>query len=290
MSQRTASHFPRVIPTFANFLEISSGKRDFLGLAKRAQSWIHSSPRERPLSLSLASGNLELLEDSESVSLLFVNPISPSQRVLVIYCKKKVDLRLLLEQVRGGPLEKVYERKVKNSNIIELHFLRPQDAQDFYKYCVNTPFFLVNGSHLWVEWDKSCSKLVSRPMLIPPYVLNQVSLHGASRCLQITKCMFGKHSKRIGSHLFYPHPPRNYLYEHLDIEELKKQLAQYGLLIHVSPMVSVNVSFLVHYADIRSAILLKKDVEIAGTQANKSFATFTVSYFQDPCGQKCYAS
>ena len=88
--------------------------------------------------------------------------------------------------------------------------------------------------------------------------------------------------------MFYPQPPRNFLYEHLNFEELRKELEQYGSVIDITPMVSVNVSICVHFADIRSAILVKKDVEVPGTPANKACASLTVTYYKDPCDQKCY--
>lgn len=288
MSQYTASHFPRVIPTFANLLDSSSSRAGLYNLAKRAQSWLHGSRQSRSLVLNLEYDVHSGLNTADEEAQLFTIFNEPSHRVVVVYSKRRLELRSVLEQVRGGPLEKVHEKKDRDSHLVEIHFLSPHDAQEFYNYCTKTRFFLVNGSRLWVEWDLSYKKRFPMPMLIPPFVLNQINMFGASRCLLITKPMFGKHSKRIGSHMFYPQPPRNFLYEHLNFEELRNELEQYGSVVDITPMVSVNVSFCVHFADIRSAILVKKDVEKPGTPANKAFASLTVAYHKDPCDQKCY--
>lgn len=286
----TASQFPRVIPTFNNLLDASTSRAGLYNIAKRAQSWIRSSRQTQSLVLTLDYD----VDDADDVPdpevLLYTMFNEPARRVIAIYCKQPLELRSLLEQVRGGPLEKVHRKINKDATVVELHFLNPRDAQDFYNYATKTPFFLVNGSHLWVEWDVCYKKQFSMPMLVPPFVLNQITTFGASRCLLVTRPMFNKSNRRIGSHMFYPQPAKNFLCHNLNFDDLKRELEQYGSIVDITPMVSVNVSFCVHFADIRAAIVAKKDSEKVGSPMHKVFSGLKVTYYKDPCDQRCYVA
>lgn len=203
---------------------------------------------------------------------------------------KKISLSALLNQVHGGPVERV--EIVRNDNnqfykedklyelnkpinwkevAIFLYFIKYEDAMNFYQYS-KTGIFRVNDTYL-------------QTILIPNVVSNNNSNNSqnqldnivsklmiedekARRVLVFKKPIYDKkhkhtvNRKRPG----YPDPTINYS-EEFDVEEIKADFGKYGKLIEILPVVSRKLCFGVQYYDVRSAIKVKhilspnKDVE-----------------------------
>ncbi|KAI5965356.1 uncharacterized protein KGF55_001577 [Candida pseudojiufengensis] len=70
--------------------------------------------------------------------------------IIVSNLDQSMGVNSVIQQVCGGPLEKVI--KLPN-NQLELYFIFPQQAKQFYQYGKSTGLLIVNGIKLKVEWS-----------------------------------------------------------------------------------------------------------------------------------------
>lgn len=203
----------------------------------------------------------------------------PSFKIVAITTiPRKLSVPALLNQVYGGPLEKVElirkhgyqyfndERVYRLGESIDwdgisifLHFNKHEDARAFYHYS-KTGLFRVNDIYLntvvipddggtsEVEEDRNANSVVSELMQ---------GDEKARRVLVLKKPVSNKKSSYSRRRLGYLDPLSNYTHN-FDLDEIKRDFGEYGRLVEVSPIVSRKLCFGVQYYDVRSAVRVKR--------------------------------
>lgn len=192
-----------------------------------------------------------------------------------------------LSQVCGGPLERIVFHEHKKGSEIELYFLFPEHARKFYEFGSNTGLLVLNGTHLTVEWANKTNVqgLEHIHPTIPNYLKHEVDYFGARRCLIFSKSVPEK-SNRHSQVMHYP-SPRTHLSKDLNIEEIEKDFAAFGEIVEIASVISRKLCFCLHFADIRSAIIIKKECETEGSTLNAKYNAWSIWYGKDPTDKPC---
>lgn len=204
-----------------------------------------------------------------------------SRRILQVrYEKILCGMNDVLSQVCGGPLEKVVNYDQCSSAVLEIHFVYPSHAHNFYNYTNSTGFFVVNGHKLLVDWVPCPEHPVVRKCL-----MHNIKVCGARRCLVFSKEVPGKPVRRLNS-IYYPSPTLNYSPD-LCIETIKRDFSDLATLVGISSNISSKLSFSLHFSDIESAIFAKSECEKEGTNLHARYKSWSIQYGKDPSERAC---
>ncbi|KAG2734342.1 hypothetical protein G9P44_002348 [Scheffersomyces stipitis] len=209
-----------------------------------------------------------------------------SQRVVVISgIPHNTEVNSILAQVCGGPLERLV---YKDNSALELFFIFPEQANQFYKYVNGSGLFIVNGKPLKVEWaDKSNTEdYTGLHSPIPKSLMNDVVYYGSRRILIFAKFIPNKKLKS-GTKMFYPDPEIHFSTD-LNIAQIKQDFAKFGSIIEVGPVISRKLCFSLHFTDIRSAILAKSECELEGSAIHQKYGSWIIWYGRDTTDKPCY--
>ena len=192
----------------------------------------------------------------------------------------------ILNQVYGGPLERLVYNASKKSSTLELFFVYPEDAKRFLEYG-SSGMLVVNGRHLKLEWaGRSNSDLFDRfHPAVSKQLLREIEHYGSRRCLIFSKPVPGK-IVRSDKKLFYPNPKLHFSRE-LDIDKIKLDFTAFGDIINVGPVISRKLCFSIQYTDIRSAIIAKRQCETPGSDMNIKYASWSIWYGTDTADKPC---
>lgn len=209
---------------------------------------------------------------------------SASLRVLVIRnLLSQTGLNSVLSQVHGGPLERV----VYHQNRIELYFVFPEQAKRFFLYGTQTGLFVVNGSALRLEWASSSNaeNLDAHHPAVQKNVLQEIVQSGSRRSLIFAQAVEGK-PIRNDKKLFYPDPSTHFSLG-LDIAKIKQDFSTFGQVQCILPVISRKLCFSLSYADVRLAIIAKRECETSGTFMHGLYGKWTVWYGKDCTDRPC---
>lgn len=213
-------------------------------------------------------------------------PKDAAKRVLVILgIPKSTAVCGMVAQVCGGPLERV--NFFRSRGAAELYFMFPEHARKFFEYGTRTNFFCVNGHTLTVEWANrhNTDDLDTFHPPLSTSLMREVVDWGARRCLVFSKAVPSKPSKGVLS-LHYPLPKIHYSRD-LDIEKVRKHMLVFGEIVDIGAVILRKLCFSVHFADVRSAIVAKKQCETAGTMLHDAYYGWTLWYGKDPTDLPC---
>ena len=183
--------------------------------------------------------------------------------VLLSNLNESMGLNSVLQQVCGGPLEKL---TVLSNGKIELFFIFPEHAKQFYTYGKATGLLMVNGVKLKVEWLNDENNLVNSTL--SSSLMSDILHNGCRRCLIISKNIPGKRI-RNGDKMFYPEPDIHYS-TNLNFEEIKNDFNKFGKVLDIGSVISRKLCFSIFYYDIRCAILAKQELDLIGSELNKN--------------------
>lgn len=191
----------------------------------------------------------------------------------------------VLSQVYGGPLERLVYKHNKKGPILELFFVYPQDAKRFFD-SGDSGLLVVNGRKLKLQWAgrNNSDQIDKVHPSVSKNLLKEIELYGSRRCLIFSKTVPGK-IVRSDKKLFYPNPKIHY--SELDIERIKHDFAGFGDIVTIGPVISRKLCFSIHYADIRSAIMAKRDCESQGSEMNAKYHSWSIFYGTDPTDKPC---
>ncbi|KAL6944950.1 hypothetical protein ACO0QE_002392 [Hanseniaspora vineae] len=196
------------------------------------------------------------------------------------------DVDSILNQVYGGPIEKIVKKTdKKNPSVIEeveVFFVEHKDAEKFMRFA-STNLFMINGVHPNCFWaDPIVNKTAKDDFQkIKNYVYpknEQVySQHGSSsirtgarRCL-----ILKKHEMREVSMSNYEQRNPYLLYmsdlEPFDVSQLIRDFQNFGDIINITPVVSRKMCVSINFSNIRDAIDAKIAFETRGTPLNSKY-------------------
>ncbi|AOA63818.1 Sporulation specific protein [Komagataella phaffii CBS 7435] len=202
-------------------------------------------------------------------------------------------LNSILTQAMGGPLERVYlthpsiphpitEEDVTNSNIswnhltVQLFFASPENAHKFLNYGC-TGMFTINGVHPQLQW---ASRVLQETTLLP-IIKDHIASNSARRILIFKNKTVQTKNKSSSLIKGYPSPTINYSFD-FDIRKIKENLSKYGNIIGIDPVISQKLCFCVHFYDIRSAIIVKHEIDRADSELSVEYEDWNVWYAKDP--------
>lgn len=208
--------------------------------------------------------------------------VSISRRIIILKgLPKTSSINGILNRVCGGPLERIVFHDNRETPSVELYFIFPKDAQRFYSYG-HTGLFVYNGSRLLFEWaNESNTEDIS---LVHPKILRSLMAqvyHGATRSLLF--------SKEIPTKVIFQNsndPGTNYSKD-FNITIVKRDFSSLGNVIDISPIISTRLSFCIHFSDIRSSIVAKKQCETKGTKFNEKYKKWNIYYGKDITNKPC---
>ncbi|CAI5758725.1 unnamed protein product [Candida verbasci] len=204
----------------------------------------------------------------------------PSNRCVVITnITSSMGINSVIQQVCGGPLEKI----VRHSNSLEIYFIFPEHAKQFYMYGKNSGLLIVNGLKLKVQWllDDENNQIIS------PNLLSQILHNGCRRCLIISKVIPNK-KIRTGDKMFYPEPEIHYS-SYLNVSEIRSDFNKFGEIMDIGSVISRKLCFSVFYYDIKHAINAKNEFELIGSELNLKYKDWSIWYGKDITDRACFA-
>jgi hypothetical protein len=203
---------------------------------------------------------------------------------------KKISISSLLNEIYGGPLEKIElvrkdnfqfyndEKLYKLNHPINwdkvsifLHFNKYEDAKKFYQYS-KTGIFRINDVYLNTIWipkiDENIedSNNIKKNLLISKLMKSEEK---ARRVLVLKKPLLydKKRNYKVNRREnLYSNAILNYS-EDFNVEEIKKDFEAYGKLIEILPVVSRKLCFGIQYYDVRSAIKVKRIIQSSNNKS-----------------------
>lgn len=225
--------------------------------------------------------------DVNKASRKALDSYQPKRIVLIKDVITSCGAKSIISQVCGGPLERIVFHEHKKGSMMELYFIFPEHAKSFYKFGSNTGLLVLNGERLSLEWanrNNSHEVEYCHP-LVPKYLMQEINYYGARRCLIFSKTIPDKLTRH--SHAMHYPSPRTHLSRDLDIEEIRKDFAIFGEIIDIASVISRKLCFCLHFADIRSAIIAKKECEHEGSLFNSKYSNWSIWYGKDPTDKPC---
>ncbi|EMG49391.1 hypothetical protein G210_5845 [Candida maltosa Xu316] len=207
--------------------------------------------------------------------------VTKKRCVVLSNINDSMSLNSVLQQVCGGPLEKLV---VLPNGKIELYFIFPEHAKQFYTYGRATGLLMVNGMKLRVEWLNDENNPVN--YTLSKSLMTDILQNGCRRCLIVSKNVPGKRI-RNGDKMFYPEPDIHYS-GNLNLEEIMNDFIRFGKIIDIGSVISRKLCFSVFYYDIRCAILAKNELETIGTELNKKYKDWSIWYGKDITDKACF--
>jgi hypothetical protein len=235
----------------------------------------------------LGSSKKSLDNFSENKSQKSTPPTNSFRRIIIVKnIVPNSGVTSILNQVYGGPLERLVYNANKKSSSLELFFVYPEDAKRFLEFG-SSGMLVVNGRHLKLEWaGRSNSDLFDKiHPTVSKQLLREIEHYGSRRCLIFSKPVPGK-IVRSDKKLFYPNPKVHFSRE-LDIEKIKQDFTAFGDIINVGPVISRKLCFSIQYTDIRSAIMAKRDCESEGSDMNIKYGSWSIWYGTDTADKPC---
>ncbi|EGV61953.1 hypothetical protein PSN45_000657 [Yamadazyma tenuis] len=209
-----------------------------------------------------------------------------SKRILVVKGMiPKSSCGAILTRISGGSLERAVFKDDSQSPSLELYFIFPKEAQKFFEYS-QTGLFCYNGNPLQVEWasERNTEDISSFHPSIEKKLLDQIS-KGARRTLLFTKGT-PKISKRTENHSHFPNQSVNFS-PNFNIKNVIADLAPMGNIVEFTPLISGSLSFRVSFDDVRTAINIMRQWQIAGTMLNFKYSGWVLHYGKDTCEKPC---
>lgn len=211
-----------------------------------------------------------------------INEQTSKRRCVVLSnINESMGLNSILQQVCGGPLEKLV---VLPNGKIELYFIFPEHAKQFYTYGKATGLLMVNGIKLRVEWLNDENNLIN--FNLPKSLMTDILQNGCRRCLIISRNIPGKRI-RNGDKMFYPEPDIHYS-GNLNLDEIRTDFVKFGKIIDIGSVISRKLCFSIFYYDIRCAILAKQELDQVGTELSKKYKDWSVWYGKDITDRACF--
>ncbi|CAN6611158.1 hypothetical protein TRVA0_004S03686 [Trichomonascus vanleenenianus] len=213
-----------------------------------------------------------------------VGPAMATRVVVLRNIPANVGLNSVLLQASGGPLERVttnYEKSagLKQFYSVQLYFLYQKDAAEFFNYA-SSGRYLVNGRCYLPH--KGQQPLKSEPNI---GVIREMAENGARRCVVLKR-----HGKPPDFSKHKPTDPHYNVTVDVSLEAIRRNFSEIGVIVSVQPIVSSVVSISIQYADVRSAIKLKRLFESKDHQLYKKYNKWSISYGKDPMDKSCPAS
>lgn len=195
----------------------------------------------------------------------------------------------ILAQVCCGALEKLIFRPHKEHPSLELYFIFPDQAKRFYDFATKTGLFKINGAYIDTQWANKTNTedmSVSHPP-VPKYLIKEI-VHGSARRVLVFSKVIPEKAMQNSTTMHYP-SPQTHLTKDFDISLIKKDFSQYGEIIEFGAVISRKLCFSIHFADVRSAIIAKREVESEGLLMNSKYFGWSLWYGKDPTDKPCYA-
>lgn len=194
----------------------------------------------------------------------------------------------ILEQVRGGRIEKMICHRGRNS-WLEIRFLSAASASHFANYATHTGFVVVNGIRPQVTLLLEFS--MEKPQLQRSSnsgLMQLVISENASRVLHLSKVIPSKASHLVSGNCTYPNPELNFSGD-FDAETLKWDLVMFGGIVEIMPLVSRKLAVAVQFSDIRSAMMAVLAMHDTSSAFFKKYSDWEVKYGRDPGDRPMYA-
>ncbi|RCK54509.1 Sporulation-specific protein 2 [Candida viswanathii] len=207
--------------------------------------------------------------------------VSKKRCVVLSNINESMGLNSIIQQVCGGPLEKLV---VLPNGKIELYFIFPEHAKQFYTYGKATGLLMVNGIKLRVEWLNDENNPVN--FTLSKSLMTDILQNGCRRCLIISKNIPGKRI-RNGDKMFYPEPDIHYS-GNLNLDEIRADFVRFGKIMDIGSVISRKLCFSIFYFDIRCAILAKQELDLVGSELSKKYKDWSVWYGKDITDRACF--
>ncbi|GMM37511.1 Ssp2 protein [Saccharomycopsis crataegensis] len=223
--------------------------------------------------------------------------VDPGREMILTGFPKNVNVNSILGFIAGGVIERIVPEIVKEGkdivvNNLYLCFTKAKDAEDFFNFS-KTGLFVVCGENIKVRWTGSCkyrycNEIPKINELSSSFIESEVNI-GACRCLIIKK-LTNRCQKSKQRSAYY----RNYgisrpYCDDFDIKEVEKDFSQYGEIVEITPAISRKLCVSIHYYDIRSAILAKKEKETTTSKLHAKYSDWAIWYGKDPADKPCIA-
>lgn len=190
-----------------------------------------------------------------------------------------VGITSILDKVRGGPLEMTDWTIRDNRLILELYFISPLQAHQFYLYGTRTGMFIVHGARLKVEWC-SPKESLHPGLAMSPSISSTIDIN-CRRCLILSRVVTDRCQSR---HYL---DPRTHFSHEVNIEDIRRDFLQFGVILDVTPAISRFVSLCIQYTNVRSAVMAKRCCENETTSLNFKYKHWKFTYGKDPTELPC---
>lgn len=201
--------------------------------------------------------------------------------VMLLSLPPEANLPAVLSHVRGGQLERVILGS-RPEPFVEFHFLDKKAADAFFKYA-RSGVFVINGVKPKVRrlpFD------VISPGPVQSNIMQAVSKHRATRVIKMRRPgeLPVVSEKEKAS---YPVASEYYVKD-LDIEEIRKDMAQFGEIIEIKALIANLCTLSIHYSALSELILAMRSFQLVGSAHQKKYQGWKVEYGKDPADVPCY--
>ncbi|ODQ65136.1 hypothetical protein NADFUDRAFT_51733 [Nadsonia fulvescens var. elongata DSM 6958] len=240
---------------------MAKNRKDEINASKQVTEEIFYNRNTECTRLEFAPNPVSGVEGIQPEALHMAN-----NRILYFVCIPKFfSVNSILAQVCGGPLERITNLRAENINSqsgrtndtnfkgktrcerlsetsrIELHFMEPEHAQNFYKF-TQSGRFIINGHVCQPKWTNHAS----RPL--PSYVRGHMIYRSARRGLVMTLSVLST--------------PKNEEEYVLDLRSIRADFGSFGTLVAITPLLGSPLEptkptpfkLAIDYTDVRYAI------------------------------------
>lgn len=206
----------------------------------------------------------------------------------------------IMSFVRGGPLEKIldaestiasrfvrpnaYKKSPYLRAPIFVFFMTPQGANNFMAYATNNALLTFNGLRIQVAWAND--KILLNEEL-DPHVAEDAKYYSASRVIVLSHPINKTPPEPLASRKININARENYT-RSFSCESLKRDFAQFGQIIDVTPVCSSKLSVCIQFADIRSAMLSMRTLNENNSVMRAKYSLWRARYVRDVTCRPCY--
>ncbi|ODQ77796.1 hypothetical protein BABINDRAFT_40687, partial [Babjeviella inositovora NRRL Y-12698] len=213
--------------------------------------------------------------------------------VLLSHLPKSTGAKTVLAAVCGGPLERI---EMHGTSTAELYFLKLGDAGNFMEYG-SGGMFVINGANVQPSWQE---KSIGIHQPVSMEIDHEMVVNGARRCLILKKLQTAPRSRSSLSasgnsryHVTASHSTPNQntkgtLISEFSVDEALRDFSKYGTIVDISPVISRKLCFALHFADVRSAIAAKQEMELLDSSIGGKYKDWLVWYGKDPTDVPVY--
>lgn len=187
----------------------------------------------------------------------------------------------LLSRVRGGKLERVVLGKHPEP-YLELYFLDYKSANAFSRFAASG-LFIINGKKPLI------GRKVPEKRVEPVQDLVRVAAErmNASRVLRLQSpvevpAISSKAQER------FPRP-RQWFVKTFDMEDIRKDLSQYGTIVEIKPIISQGIAVSVHFTSISELLLALRSLGIYDSLHWHKYKEWSISFSPDPADTPCFS-